>query len=131
MRRRRIDPRARQAVLEIAAGRIAIGVAALAAPGAALRLLGFPQSDASGRALARVAGSRDIALGLLTLTARDDRARLRAVGVAAAGVDAADAVTFALAARDPALRRGGIGGSLSGTAAAAVGAWAWHRLGER
>jgi hypothetical protein len=131
MRRRRIDPLARQAILQIAAGRIAIGVAAVAATGPALRAIGFAAEDGSARTLARVAGCRDVALGLLTLAVRNDRARLRAVGLTAAGVDAADVVTFAIAARDPALRRGGIGSSLTGAAGAVIGAWAWHQLGDR
>lgn len=131
MRRRgKIDPLARQVLLEIAAGRIAIGVAAATAPGPALRALGFP-ADGGSRALARIAGCRDIALGALTLAARDDRARLRAAGIAAAGVDAGDAVAFALAAREPDLRRGGIGSAVSGAGAAVVGAWALRRLGKR
>ena len=66
--------------------------------------------------LARIGGCRDIALGALTLAARDDRG---------------DAVAFALAARDPALRRGGVRSSLAGAGAAVVGAWALRRLGER
>jgi hypothetical protein len=131
MRRRpKLDPLARQLLLEIAVGRIAIGVAAAAAPGPSLRKLGFPASGGS-QTLTRIAGGRDIALGLLTLAARNDRGRLRAVGTAAAGIDVGDTVAFALAARDPALRRGGIGSSLSGAAAAVLGAWALQRLGKR
>jgi hypothetical protein len=126
--RRRPDPLARQAILAIAAGRIAIGVGAALATRPALRALGFPGQDPTGRTMARVAGSRDIALGLLAVAARDDRVRLRAVSLAATGVDATDAVTFALAAGDPELRRGGVGGGLSGAAAAVLGAWAWRRL---
>lgn len=131
MRRRgKIDPLARQVLLEIAAGRTAIGVAAATAPGLALRALGFP-ADGGGQTLARIGGCRDIALGALTLAAGGDRARLRAAGTAAAAVDAGDAVAFALAARDPGLRRGGIGSSLAGAGAAAIGAWALRRLGGR
>jgi hypothetical protein len=51
-----IDPLGRQTVLAIAAGRIAIGVGALFATGPALRALGFAETDAAGRALARRAG---------------------------------------------------------------------------
>src|SRR4051794_21685284 len=126
--RRRPDPLARQAIIAIAAGRIAIGMGAVLATPPALRGLGFPPEDPTGQRMARVAGSRDIALGLLTLAARDERSRLRAMNLAATGVDAADAATFALAAGVPGLRRGGIGGGLSGAAAAALGAWACKRL---
>ncbi|MET0559774.1 MAG: DUF4267 domain-containing protein [Solirubrobacterales bacterium] len=126
--RRRPDPLARQAVLAIAAGRIAIGVGATLATRPALGALGFPPEDPTGQTMARVAGSRDVALGLLTFAARNDRSKLRAVSLAATGVDAADAVTFAFASAIPGLRRGGIGGGLSGAAAAATGIWAWRRL---
>jgi hypothetical protein len=95
----------------------------------ALKLLGFAETDAVGLALGRIAGGRDIALGLLALAARDDRKALRIAALAGAAVDASDAVTFGVAARDPVARRAGIGGVLSGSAAAITGAWAWRRLG--
>lgn len=117
-------------MLAIAAGRVAIGVGALLATGPALRLLGFREPDTAGRALARIAGGRDVALGLLTIAARDDVAALRVAALAAAAVDAGDAVSFGLAARDPEARRAGLGGLLSGGAAALTGAWAWRRLGD-
>jgi hypothetical protein len=127
--RRRSDPRARQTVLAIAGARIAIGVGALFVTRPALKLLGFAETDAVGLALGRIAGGRDIALGLLALAARDDRKALRIAALAGAAVDASDAVTFGVAARDPVARRAGIGGVLSGSAAAITGAWAWRRLG--
>src|SRR5437868_12199963 len=112
--RQRIDPEARQALLAVAAGRIGIGVGALVATGPALRGLGFGKAGPRARTLARAAGSRDIALGLITFAARDDRARLRTVGLAAAGVDAADAIAFGLMAREPELRLAGVGSSAAG-----------------
>jgi hypothetical protein len=127
--RRRSNPRARQAALAIAGGRIAIGVGALLVTRPALKLLGFAETDAAGLALGRIAGGRDIALGLLALAARDNRKALRIATLAGAAVDASDAVTFGVAARDPVARRAGIGGVLSGSAAAITGAWAWRRLG--
>jgi hypothetical protein len=127
--RRRSDPRARQTVLAIAGARIAIGVGALLVTRPALKRLGFAETDAVGLALGRIAGGRDIALGLLALAARDDRKALRIAALAGAAVDASDAVTFGVAARDPVARRAGIGGVLSGSAAAITGAWAWRRLG--
>jgi hypothetical protein len=127
--RRRSDPRARQTVLAIAGARIAIGVGALFVTRPALKLLGFAETDAVGLALGRISGGRDIALGLLALAARDDRKALRIAALAGAAVDASDAVTFGFAARDPIARRAGIGGVVSGSAAAITGAWAWRRLG--
>lgn len=117
-------------MLEIAAGRIAIGVGALLVTRPALKALGFAQIDAAGLALGRIAGGRDIALGLLTVAARDNPAALRTTALAAAAVDAGDAVAFGFAARDPDARRAGLGGVVSGAAAAIVGAWAWRRLGR-
>lgn len=127
-RRRKPDPLARTAALGIAAGRIGIGIGAVLATRPALRVLGFDASDTSARALARIAGGRDIALGLLTFAAREDRAALREVTAAAAAVDLGDAICFGIAGRDPAAGRAAVQGILSGSAAAAVGAWATRRL---
>jgi hypothetical protein len=124
-----IDPLARQAAIAIAGGRVALGVGALIATGPALRALGFPETDATGRALARLAGSRDIALGLLTVAARDDLRALRAATAVSAAVDAADAIAFSLLARSPGTRRAVGVGAISGSAAALSGIWAWRRLG--
>jgi hypothetical protein len=129
MARRRIDPLGRQAALAIAGGRIAIGASAFLATRPALKLLGFPEPDAAGLALARMAGGRDLALGLLALAAHEDRKALRIAALAGAAVDASDALTFGLAARDPLTRRAGLGGIALGSAAAIGGAWAWRRLG--
>ncbi|HVW47388.1 MAG TPA: hypothetical protein VHA76_10070, partial [Solirubrobacterales bacterium] len=73
VRRRRPDPLARAAILGVAAGRITIGVGALVATRPTLKALGFEAADTSTRALARIAGGRDVALGLLAFAARDDR----------------------------------------------------------
>jgi hypothetical protein len=127
-RRRKPDPLARTAVLGIAAGRIAIGVGALLATRPALKALGFDASDTSARSLARIAGGRDIALGLLTFAARDDHLALREVTAAATAVDLGDAICFGIAGRDPAAGRAAVQGILSGGAATIVGAWALRRL---
>jgi hypothetical protein len=127
-RRHKPDPLARTAVLGIAAGRTAIGVGAVLATRPALKVLGFEAADTSARALARIAGGRDIALGLLTLAGRDDRAALRNATAVAAAVDLGDAIAFGIAGRDPAAGRAAVQGVLSGAAAAIVGAWALRRL---
>ncbi|MFN8160308.1 MAG: hypothetical protein U0R52_04590 [Solirubrobacterales bacterium] len=131
MRGRRIAPerRARAVLLAVSAGRVAIGLGAALATGPALRALGFPGTDSSGRALARLAGSRDIALGGLTVAARDDREALRAAAIAGIAVDAADSVSLgAAAARGEAIGRAGVVGAISGAAAALAGAWAVGRI---
>jgi hypothetical protein len=127
-RRRKPDPLARAAVLGVAGGRIAIGVAALLATRPALKVLGFEASDTSARALARIAGGRDIALGLLTFAARDDRERLLEATAVATAVDLGDAIAFGIAGRDPAAGRAAVQGVLSGGGATAIGAWALRRL---
>jgi hypothetical protein len=128
MPRRRLDPLGRQTLLAIAAGRIAIGVGAVFVTRPALKALGFTQIDSANMALGRMAGGRDLALGLLTVAAHDDAANLRTVALATAAVDAADAVAFGFAARDPDARQAGVGGAVLGSAAALAGAWAWRRL---
>jgi hypothetical protein len=129
MPRRRIDPLGRQLTLALGAGRVGLGIGALFVTGPTLRAMGFGQTDGPGRALAKLAGGRDLALGLLTLASRDDAAALRTVTLAAAVLDGADAFSLALAARDGDSRRAGLGGVVSGGAAAIAGAYAWHRLG--
>src|SRR6201996_7678135 len=119
--RRKPDPLARAAVLGIAGGRIAIGVGALLATRPALKVLGFEASDTSARALARIAGGRDIAIGLLTLAARDDHVPLRETSALAAGVDLGDVICFGIAGRDPAAGRAAVQGILTGGAATLVG----------
>jgi hypothetical protein len=126
--RRKPDPLARTAVLGIAAGRIGIGIGALLATRPVLKVLGFDPSDTSARSLARIAGGRDIAIGLLTFAARDDRAALREATAIAGAVDLGDAIVFGIAGRDPAAGRAAVQGILSGGSAAAVSAWATRRL---
>lgn len=128
MGRRDLDPLGRDLVLAIAAGRIAIGVGALFLTRPALRVLGFAETDAAGRSMARLAGGRDIAIGALAFAARDDRRALEVVSLSAAAVDAVDAVSLGLGARDAQTRRAGIGGAVSGSSAAVAGIWAWRRL---
>lgn len=123
-----MTPSPRAIVLAVAAGRLAIGVGILAARKPTLRALGFGETSAAGETLATLAGSRDVALGLLPFLLRDDRRALRAVAILAAAVDAGDALAFAAAARSPGLRRAGFSGMLSGGTAALAGLWAWRRL---
>jgi hypothetical protein len=129
-RRRRIDPLGRRLTLTLAAGRIGLGVGALLVTRPTLKALLFGESDAVGRALAKLAGGRDLALGLLTLAVREDAAALRTITLAAAVLDAADATSLGLAARDGDTRVAGLGGIASGGAAALAGLWAWRRLGS-
>jgi hypothetical protein len=128
-RRQQVDPLGRRAALALGAARTGLGVGALFATRPTLKALLFGETDAVGRALAKLAGGRDLALGAMTLAARDDAATLRALVLAAAALDAADAIALGLAARDPDTRLAGLGGVASGGAAAVAGVWAWRRLG--
>jgi hypothetical protein len=115
--------------LTLGAGRVALGTGALLATRPTLKALLFGETDAVGRGLAKLAGGRDLALGLLTLAARDDLAALRTLTLTAAVLDAADAASLSLAARDGDTRLAALGGVVSGAGAAIAGAWAWRRLG--
>jgi hypothetical protein len=126
---KRSDPQARQLGIFLAACRVGLGVGTLLATRPALRALGFRDSDESSEALARLAGGRDLALGAATLLARGDPATFRALILAAAALDAADAFSLGLSIPDPQTRQAGIGGLVSGGGAALAGLWAWRRLG--
>lgn len=128
--RKKIDPRARQVTLQIGAGRVAIGVATVFATRPALKGLGFRRPEATGTALAKLAGGRDLALGALTLAAHDDVRALRTLMLVSSACDAADAIALGLSVRNPETRKAGISGIASGSAAALAGLWAWRRLGD-
>lgn len=123
------DQLARGAAIAIAVTRIGIGAGAFARTRPALRLAGFERPDASSVALARLAGARDIALGVVALTLRNDPARLSGATALGTAVDAGDVVAFgaALAGRDgidrAALRNLPVAG-----AAVLAGSWVAARL---
>ena len=91
------DPLARHAAIAIAVARVGIGIGALALTRPALRSIGFADPDGTSVALARLAGGRDIALGVHGLLVRNDAASLRESTLLAAAVDAGDAGAFAAA----------------------------------
>lgn len=127
-RRAKMDPKARQLALAIGATRMAIGASILFATRPALQKMGFGRTDASGEALAKFGGGRDLALAAITLAARDDRQALRTVILVSGACDAADAITLGLSAGNPETRQAGIGGILAGSGAAAACLWIWRRL---
>lgn len=129
-RREKMDPRARQVALQIGASRVAMGVGIFLATRPALRVLGFGETDGGGRALAKLGGGRDLAIGALTLAARNDRQALRHALLVSSACDLADAVALGVSARHPQTRKAGIGGIVSGGGAAVAGLWAWRRLSE-
>jgi hypothetical protein len=128
-RRRRPDPLSRAALGAIAAGRVAIGVGALLAPGRVLRSLGFDGDDPGGRTLARMAGARDLGFAALTFTGFGDRDVLRRAALITGAADAVDCVAFgAVAVRSEGTVPTLVLSSLAGAAAAALSVCAAERL---
>ena len=109
-------------------GRIAIGVGMLAAPGPSLRLLGFGELSTATTTVSRIAGIRDLVLGVVTLAALDDRERLRTATLANAAADAGDTLTFALAFASGE-RSAGARGLAAALPATVAGLWTAWRLG--
>lgn len=115
--------------MAVAGIRLGLGVAILGATERALAGLGFSDPDPATVALARLAGGRDVALGMHGLLAGSDRDRLREAVALGAMVDAGDAIAFGAAL----LRREGIGRTAAmnaplGAAAAVAGLWILRRL---
>jgi len=127
-RRAEPDRKARQIALQIGASRLAMGLGIFFATQPALRALRFGTTDAQGEAMAKLGGGRDIAIGALTLAARNNPAALRTTILISSVCDAADAIALGVSARQPETRAAGIGGILSGGAAAVAGLWSWRRL---
>jgi hypothetical protein len=127
--RNRTDPQARKMGIVLATCRVGLGLGTLLATRSAIRALGFKEIGEGGEALAKLAGGRDLALGALTLASRDDPAAFRSLILAAAALDAADALTLGLSISKPQTRSAGIAGVVSGGSAALAGLWAWRRLG--
>jgi len=123
-----MDSTARQVALGIGASRLAMGLGIFFATQPALRALRFGSTDAQGEAMAKLGGGRDIAIGVMTLAARNNPAALRTTILISSVCDAADAIALGVSARQPETRAAGIGGILSGGAAAVAGLWSWRRL---
>jgi hypothetical protein len=124
----KMDPRARQVALGIAASRLVLGVGVFFATQPALRAMRFGPTDAPGEAVAKLGAGRDLALGVLTLAARDEREALRAALLISGACDLADAVAMGVSARRPETRMAGLGGVFAGSAGAAACFWARRRL---
>ena len=112
----------------LAAGRIAIGAGLWLAPARSGRALGFEDLHGPVLALGRVAATRDLALGGWQLASAGDRSALRRATATVAAVDAADALAFALALREPSTRTAAVRGTPAAAAAALAGLWLSARL---
>jgi hypothetical protein len=126
---RRPKPRGKALLGAIAGGRVAIGAAALLAPGPVLRSLGFDPDDPGARALTRMTGARDLGFASLTFAASGDREALRRAALITGAADAVDCAAFGVVAVSgegpvPTL----VLSSLAGAAAAALSAWAAEQL---
>jgi hypothetical protein len=88
-----------KSVIGLSLGRIAVGVVSFARPAVAARMFGLDvENNPQGPYLARLFGSREIALGTATLLARGKtRRNLVLAGI---GVDVADAATGVLGIQD-------------------------------
>jgi hypothetical protein len=114
----------RSLAVGLAGGRIAIGVSILAAPRLAMRVLGFDPDDTAALTLSRLAGIRDIALGVEGVAAANssDQRRERGILIAGTVCDAVDAMAFSGALR-AGHRQAGVFGTLTAASAAALGAY--------
>ena len=106
---------------------MAIGLSLLVAPELSLRALGFSEVTPALKAVARIAGIRDVVLGGVALGALDDRERLLTATIANATADAGDAAAFALAVGDGE-RAAGLRGLAAALPAAVAGIWVARRL---
>ena len=109
------------------AGRAAIGLACFTAPEPALRALGFSETTPATVTVGRIAGVRDLVLGLVPLAALEDPDRLRLATLANAAADAGDAVAFVLAMGSDE-RTAGSRGIAAALPAALAGIWVAWRL---
>ncbi len=107
--------------------RIAFGVGMLTAPEWALRVLGFTEVGPATVAVTRIAGVRDLVLGLVTVAGLQDRDRLRSATVANAVADAGDTLAFAVTLQTPE-RGAGSRGMAAALPAALAGLWTAWRL---
>lgn len=114
--------------LASAAGRIVIGIGMVAAPKPALRALGFNEVSPATVAVGRIAGVRDLVLGVVTLAALEDQDRLRTATLANAVADAGDTMAFGVAL-GTSERTAGARGIAAALLAALAGAWTAWRLG--
>jgi hypothetical protein len=108
-------------------GRVAFGVGMLAAPEWALGALGFREPTPATVTVTRLAGGRDLVLGLVTVAGLADRDRLRAATLANAVADSGDMLAFGLALGTEE-RAAGARGIAAALPAALAGAWTAWRL---
>jgi len=107
-----------------AAGRIAIGAGMMLAPVQALEALGFQRPDRSTITVGRIAGVRDIVLGVHLAEASRDSERLRRAHLFCAAADAGDSVAFAALLDSREMRVTAYKGLAAAAPATVLGLWA-------
>jgi hypothetical protein len=128
-RRRGPAPVVRALATGIAWARVGIGAGVWASPRGSMWVLGFESSNPQVMALARLAGTRDLALGGLAVATLSDRDRAAEVARINAGVDALDSLAFAIALlRRQGIDRAALMGAVSAAGAAAAGMWLAREL---
>ena len=132
LRRKRLSEEERVVGRLLAAGRIAIGAGIWAAPSLAAKGLGMRPWDGEALAVARLAATRDLILGVWLAAELRDGGRPLAPAAALTACDAGDALTFALLATEG---DGNLAAGLRGLAAAgpatALGVWFAGRIRAR
>jgi hypothetical protein len=113
---------ARAVAAGLGLGRLAIGAGLWLAPQLSAKALGFPGLDSRAAALARIAATRDIVLGVEQLRAVGNEAETRRVAKMTAVADAGDSIVFGLLLVGG-QRAAGIRGLAAAAPAAAAGAW--------
>ena len=114
----------RALIAGMGAARFGIGASVWIAPRAAMRVLGFEPDNGQVLALARLGGTRDLALGAIAIATRADPTTATAVARVNASVDGFDALAFAIAlVRREGIDRAAVMGASSASIAAAIGAW--------
>jgi hypothetical protein len=120
---------ARRLAALLAYARIGIGASVWAAPRASMHALGFDPRNPQVMALARLAGTRDLALGGAGAVCAADPVAAATITRLNAAVDALDSLAFGIAlVRRRGIDRAALIGTLSAGAAAGLGAAVASRL---
>jgi hypothetical protein len=116
-----VDP-ARTLAALLAYARIGIGASVWAAPRGSMRALGFDPDNPEVTALARLAGTRDLALGGAAAACAGDPLATATITRLNAAVDALDSVAFGIAlVRRSGIDRAALMGTVSAAAATGIG----------
>lgn len=116
----------RQLLRIVSAGRVAVGVTAVALPGRMGRSW-VGEAGAGTKVFARAFGVRDVAIGVATMQALDAGRPVRQLTVLGMACDAVDVTATVLAVRSIGIRRVISSGGIA-LSAAAIGAYVANRI---